>query len=452
MTNQETGTEPTAAEPPTTAAETVPEPEVAEAGAAIADAVDPLHTDPADTEPVPADPAPAEAAPAIAEDPTPPDVPPTEVPPAQLTSPAEDTATEDTATEVPAAEAPAAEAPAADGATDEASAEIPTPAEAAEVLRARFETAVADLGTLADKLAADSIPLKAATTELERIKALAASTGALAAEAFRPQVEPIEALLAEKTAAARAARAEATAAARAIKDRIVAEAEELANSEQWRVGGQRLAELLEEWKACARLDRKSDDALWKRFSHARSTFTKRRKAHYASLTAERDAVKAAKLALVEQAEALADSTQWAATAAKFRDLMAEWKNAGRAGREIDDELWERFRAAQDAFFTARKAATPAPTRREAGPRGPRQDRDRRPASSASPQQPRTNPAAVARAKETVETLRNLIESFEAKAAKAIAAGDEKAAASHKEAAEARRAWLAEAERTLAELS
>jgi hypothetical protein len=443
VTNQETGTEPTSAEPPTTAPEAVPQPEVAEAGAAIADAVDPLHTDPADTEPVPAEPAPAEpapadaAAPSVAEDPTPPDVPPTEVPPAQLTSPSDDAT---------------AEAPAADGTTDEASSEIPTPAEAAEVLRARFETAVADLGTLADKLAADSIPLKAAATELERVKALAASTGALAAEAFRPQVEPIEALLAEKTAAARAARAEATAAARAIKDRIVAEAEELANSEQWRVGGQRLAELLEEWKACARLDRKSDDALWKRFSHARSTFTKRRKAHYASLTAERDSVKSAKLALVEQAEALADSTQWAATAAKFRDLMTEWKNAGRAGREIDDELWERFRAAQDAFFTARKAAAPAPPRRESGPRGPRPERDRRPASSPAPQQPRTNPAAVARAKETVETLRNLIESFEAKAAKAVAAGDEKAAASHKEAAEARRAWLAEAERTLAELS
>lgn len=450
MTNQEPGTEPTAAEssPPTpetpsTVGQQTPEPpitadpEVADVAEAIADGVDPLHAEPADTaeanapgSQVPAEPAAAASSPA--EDPTPPDVPPTEVPPAPTPTPV-------------AAASPAAAADAADAGDD-----IPTPAEAAEVLRARFDAAAGELGTLAGRIQADEIPLKAANAELDRIKTLAVTAGTLP-ESLRPHLEAVEALLAEKAAAARAARAEATAAARATKDRIVAEAEELAGSEQWRVGGQRLAELLEEWKACARLDRKSDDALWKRFSSARSAFTKRRKAHYATLTAERDTVKATKLALVEQAEALADSTQWAATASKFRDLMTEWKRAGRAGREVDDELWERFRAAQDAFFTARKAAGPGPARRDSAPRRPRQDRDRGPAA-ASPPQPRTSPAALARAKETVETLRTLIESFEAKAAKAIAAGDTKAATAHQEAAAARREWLAEAERTLAELS
>jgi hypothetical protein len=37
----------------------------------------------------------------------------------------------------------------------------------------------------------------------------------------------------------------------------------------------------------------------------------------------------------------------------MRDLMTEWKAAGRAGRDVEDALWTRFRAAQDAFFTRR---------------------------------------------------------------------------------------------------
>ncbi|MGQ0466784.1 MAG: DUF349 domain-containing protein [Sporichthyaceae bacterium] len=386
-----------------------------------------------------------EPEPAAPSDPTPPDVPPTEIPPEPASAPP--------AEEVPApteAESPT-EAVSSTEAESPTPADVPSPAETAELLRARFDAAAAELGILAGRIASDELLLKAANVELERIKAAAASGGPQP-DALRPQLEAVEALLAEKSAAARAARAEATAAARVVKERIVEEAETLAAGDQWRAGGQRLAELLDEWKACARLDRKSDDTLWKRFSSARSTFTKRRKAHYATLTAERDTVKSAKQSLVEQAEALAESTAWAATSAKFRDLMTEWKTAGRAGKDIDDELWERFRTAQDTFFNARKNAAPAPPRREsAGPRGPRPERSR-PAAPAAPPQPRTNPAAVTRARETVDTLRSLIEGFEAKAAKANAAGDTKAATAAKESADARREWLAEAERTLAELS
>ena len=59
--------------------------------------------------------------------------------------------------------------------------------------------------------------------------------------------------------------------------------------------------------------------------------------------------------LVDRAEALKDSTDWGNTARAYRDLMTEWKAAGRAPREVDDKLWERFRAAQDHFFEARNA-------------------------------------------------------------------------------------------------
>jgi len=58
-----------------------------------------------------------------------------------------------------------------------------------------------------------------------------------------------------------------------------------------------------------------------------------------------------------RAEELADSTDWGPTGAAFRDLLTEWKAAGRAAKDVDDTLWQRFKAAQDAFFSARNAAS-----------------------------------------------------------------------------------------------
>lgn len=60
-----------------------------------------------------------------------------------------------------------------------------------------------------------------------------------------------------------------------------------------------------------------------------------------------------------EAERLSASTEWGPTAGAFRDLMTQWKAAGRASRPVDDALWARFRAAQDAFFAARDAANQA---------------------------------------------------------------------------------------------
>jgi len=66
-------------------------------------------------------------------------------------------------------------------------------------------------------------------------------------------------------------------------------------------------------------------------------------------------VKQAKEVLCERAEALCDSKDWGPTAGAFRDLLTEWKAAGRAAKDLDDALWGRFKAAQDKFFAARNA-------------------------------------------------------------------------------------------------
>ncbi|MDO0977223.1 DUF349 domain-containing protein [Mycolicibacterium frederiksbergense] len=154
----------------------------------------------------------------------------------------------------------------------------------------------------------------------------------------------------------RARRDQHRAAQTARKEALAAEAEEIANaSGQWKSAGDRLRAILDEWRTITGLDRKTDDALWKRYSAARETFNRRRGSHFAELDRERVGARQAKEALCEKAEKLSDSTDWAGTAATFRDLLAQWKAAGRAAKDVDDALWARFKAAQDTFFEARNA-------------------------------------------------------------------------------------------------
>ncbi len=170
------------------------------------------------------------------------------------------------------------------------------------------------------------------------------------------RVDALDALVVERRAAAAELRAVAKAAALAAREAIVAEAEALAQSTQWKSTGDRFKTLLDDWKSAPRADRAGEQALWKRFSHARSQFDKHRRQYFARLDSERGEAKQVKESLVAEAEALSGSTDWGATAGSYRDLMARWKASGRAGKADEDELWTRFRAAQDSFFSARNAA------------------------------------------------------------------------------------------------
>ena len=163
---------------------------------------------------------------------------------------------------------------------------------------------------------------------------------------------------AEAAQAERARRDEQRAEQTARKEALAAEAEEIAaNSTQWKIAGDRMRTIVDEWRAISGLDRKTDDALWKRYSAARDAFNRRRGAHFAELDRERVGIKEAKERLCERAEELSGSTDWAPTAAKFRDLLNQWKTAGRASKDLDDALWHRFKAAQDTFFAARNAVS-----------------------------------------------------------------------------------------------
>jgi Domain of Unknown Function (DUF349) len=154
-----------------------------------------------------------------------------------------------------------------------------------------------------------------------------------------------------KTAEARAAREVARGEALARKTALVEEAEAIgAESTQWKAAGDRMRTILDEWKTIKGIDKKTDGELWKRYSAARDAFTRRRGTHFASLDSQRKQATGRKEELVVEAESLSTSSEWTATANRLKELMSEWKAAPRAPKEVEQRLWERFRAAQDTFF------------------------------------------------------------------------------------------------------
>jgi hypothetical protein len=215
-----------------------------------------------------------------------------------------------------------------------------------------LETEVQLLEKRLESGAGDPAHTRSTATALKEQVANAAAIGDLASLDRR-----LDALLAaaeEKAGAAAAAREQARADAIAAKEALVAEAEKIAESAtSWKASGDRLRAIVDEWRQIKGIDRKTDDALWKRFAAARDAFSRRRGQHFAQLDAERSTVKEAKERLIARAEELSVSTDWKETTAAMRDLMTEWKAAGRAGRDVEDALWARFRAAQDAFFNRR---------------------------------------------------------------------------------------------------
>jgi hypothetical protein len=167
------------------------------------------------------------------------------------------------------------------------------------------------------------------------------------------RLDAVLAKLGARRAQVAEARAAASAAAAGRKRVLVEEAQKLASSTDWRATGDRYRAIVEEWKAIRGVDRKTDSELWEQLSTARREFDRHRRNHFADLDKQRGKAADLKEQLAVEAEKLADSDDWGPTARRFRDLMTEWKAAGRAGRESDDALWARYKAAQDKFFARR---------------------------------------------------------------------------------------------------
>ncbi|AGF72688.1 DUF349 domain-containing protein [Corynebacterium halotolerans] len=245
----------------------------------------------------------------------------------------------------------------ADGEREIGSWQAGTPAEGLAHYGARFDDLATEVELLESRLTAhpdDAASIKETARGLRETLPTAAVIGDLGALDRRLGTIMEHSDVAGEQAKADKARRRTEAIA--AKEKLAAEAEDIAeNSTEWKVAGDRLRAILDEWKTIRGIDRRTDDALWKRYSRARDSFHRRRGSHFAELDRGRAAARRKKEELVERARGLQNSTEWNETARAYRDLMTEWKAAGRAPRDVDDKLWEAFRAAQDHFFTARNA-------------------------------------------------------------------------------------------------
>ena len=235
-----------------------------------------------------------------------------------------------------------------------------TPEEALKFYTDRFDALSFEVELLDQRVRSGVMTPEEATESVKTVRGQVTDANAVGdLAALLARLDSFAEVIGEQREARKAERAQKQAEAKVEKERIVGEAEKLAASTDWRNGANRLRELLDRWKALPRIDRPSDDALWRRFSTARTAYTKARKSHFSEQHEKREGARVVKERLAKEAEALADSTEWGPTSGEYRELMRRWKAAGPAPRDIDDELWKRFRTAQDTFFSARDAANAA---------------------------------------------------------------------------------------------
>jgi hypothetical protein len=376
-----------------------------------------------------------------------------------------------------------------------------TPEEALKFFTERYAALAFEVELLEQRIKSGVLSPEEAVESVKTVRAQVTDANAVGdLDALITRLEGIAPVIESQREARRLEKAQRAAESRVQKEKIVAEAERLADGSDWRNGANRLRELLDEWKALPRIDRSSDDALWRRFSTARTSYTRRRKSHFAEQHEKRDAARAIKERLATEAEGLASSTEWGLTAGRYRDLMREWKAAGPAPRDVDESLWRRFRGAQDAFFGARDAAAAEQdqefaanaevkekllleaealvpvTDLEAAKKAFREIAERWDAAGKVPrdrmkelegrirkveqairgvedeQWRRSDPEKSARADDMVSKLQQAIEKVEADLDKARAAGNEKKVRDLEENLESRRAFLETARRASDEFS
>lgn len=121
------------------------------------------------------------------------------------------------------------------------------------------------------------------------------------------------------------------------------------------VAAKELHDIQERWKLAADAPRAQAQALWHRYRQAADPVQAQVREFFARRAQERDANLRQKMALIERAESLADSTDWAKTAEEFKKLQAEWQAIGPVPRAETRMTWKRFREASDRFFARRNA-------------------------------------------------------------------------------------------------
>ena len=236
-----------------------------------------------------------------------------------------------------------------------------TPDEALQLFRRKGDDLEASL-SLAEKRLEAGASAKDIAQSVASIRAALETPAFIAdVEGMRARVAQLDSRLAELREQQSAQREQALEQARAEREEIVAQIERIAASDlsnvRWKDTSAKVDELFAAWKnhqqTGPKLPKSTGDELWKRFRNARHTIDRAKRAHFQARDKATKEAKAAKTELIGKAEALAD--KGAAAIPHYRDLLEQWKKAPRGPRQVEDQLWARFKAAGDVLYQAKSA-------------------------------------------------------------------------------------------------
>ena len=128
---------------------------------------------------------------------------------------------------------------------------------------------------------------------------------------------------------------------------------EIATSNDWNKLSKEIEDIQAEWRKIGFASKKENQKIYDRFRAACDKFFGRKRDFYSQFKDSMNSNMEKKLALIEQAESLKDSTDWKKTSDLFISLQKQWKEIGAVPRKKSEQLWKRFRAACDAFFNER---------------------------------------------------------------------------------------------------
>ncbi len=378
-----------------------------------------------------------------------------------------------------------------------------TPQEGLTFYARKYDDLVVEIDVIQIRIKDGKASVDAATQVVKKVR------DALAGRSFVGDITSLEArcsevdlLIEEKRVTERARKAALKESARAARLALATEAEKMSDSGSWKSTTERYTAIVEEWKTLPRVDRISEQELWKRLSNARTAFDKRRRTHFHELDAVRKDALSAKRDLIISAQAATGTADPKAGIKKFKDLMEAWKKAPRGSRTDEDKLWKRFKAAQDEFYDKLKAGEAAeeeklhpnvPLKEELAVKAeallpvdmknlksqktqlrdlqagwekvgelPKKDRARLDSrlkkvedafrAVEDTQWTRSNPQALARAEDTANAFAGGLSKYERQLEQAQAVGDTKTAAKLEESIKNLRTLLGAVESTAADLS
>ena len=154
-----------------------------------------------------------------------------------------------------------------------------------------------------------------------------------------------------RSAAHFAAENQARAENLARKIALCEQVEALADSTSWLQTAEEMKRLQLVWKSIGVVTHGQEKMIWERFRSACDRFFTRRQADLAEYKKRWAENMAKREALCAQVEAIADATDWDATALEIRRLQNEWKTIGPVKRSRSEAIWQRFRGACDRFFS-----------------------------------------------------------------------------------------------------